>query len=553
MEQRSLSGKTESPTTVTIEQSASRLGVSTATIRNWIKTKYLEQVGKGRITQDSLEQFQLEVLAKEKLIQRANKSLKDAHDHEKTVSMFLARVTSAINSPEKISIEYESSLSDSYRNKEGIYYTPASVVSNLFSAPEDDIRNASFCDPCCGSGNFIVRALELGFQPQNIYGYDTDPVAVEITKARIYKLSGYKSPHIKLADFLDITAGQGHAGFDFIYTNPPWGKKIRKKTRAAIGLRLKAGNSTDTCSLFFFACLKYLKDNGVLGLLLPESFFNIAVFEEARARALRLSIERLIDYGRVFKGLMTKAQALALKNRPPVSHARISCELMGAFYHRSMASFAGNPKSILNLHCDTQAARTLQHLWSIPHITLKNRAAWGLGIVTGNNKKFIRSKPAKGYIPVYRGADILRGRLKPASGFIPADMDLYQQVAPLQFYEAKEKLIYKFISDRLVFFYDDRQRYVLNSANMLIPDNTFPVPARVLAELLNSDVMNWVFAKLFSTRKILRGDLESLPIHGRFLAKASGFDEARYLRQLGIEQDGNGAYRPMKRAGAGLC
>ena len=117
----------------------------------------------------------------------------------------------------------------------------------------------------------------------------------------------------------------------------------------------------------------------------------------------------------------------------------------------------------------------------------------------------------------------------------------------------RRKLIYKFISGRLVFFYDDRQRYVLNSANMLIPDNTFPVPARVLAELLNSDVMNWVFAKLFSTRKILRGDLESLPIHGRFLAKVSGFDEARYLRQLGIEQDGNGAYRPMKRPARGFA
>ena len=89
MEQRSLSGKIKSPTTVTIEQSASRLGVSTATIRNWIKTKYLEQAGKGRITQDSLEQFQSEVLAKEKLIQRANKSLKDAHNHEKRYPCFL--------------------------------------------------------------------------------------------------------------------------------------------------------------------------------------------------------------------------------------------------------------------------------------------------------------------------------------------------------------------------------------------------------------------------------------------------------------------------------
>ena len=446
--------------------------------------------------------------------------------------------------PAKLGMEYEASLSDSFRNREGIYYTPAHVAHDLFPAPVGDMRGASFCDPCCGSGNFIARALELGFQPQNIHGYDIDPIAVEITKARIHKLSGYRSPHIKVADFLRIWPDCDR--FDFIYTNPPWGKKIAKQIREEIGLRLQAGSSIDTCSLFFLACLQCLKENGELGLLLPESFFNIAVFEETRIKALQLSIERLIDYGKVFKGLVTKAQAIVLKNRPSDSYAGISCEIAGNAYQRSQASFASNPKSILNLYCDDQSAHILQHLLSLPHITLKDRAAWGLGIVTGNNKKFIRSTPAKGHIPVYRGADILPGSLQPASNFIPSDLDLYQQVAPVRFYEAKEKLIYKFISARLVFCYDDQQRHVLNSANMLVPHKNFPVATKMLAELLNSDFMNWVFAKLFNTHKILRGDLESLPIHSSLLANASNFDEARYLEKLDIEKHKNGAYRIKK-------
>jgi transposase len=52
LEQRNLFGELLPPT-IAIEESANRLGVSTATIRNWIKTKYLEQVGKGRITLSS--------------------------------------------------------------------------------------------------------------------------------------------------------------------------------------------------------------------------------------------------------------------------------------------------------------------------------------------------------------------------------------------------------------------------------------------------------------------------------------------------------------------
>ena len=540
MEQHDLFGEIEPPH-FTIRQSAMLLGVCPATVRNWIKTKYLTQDKNGGITRASLARFQTQVLAREKLTQRANKSLKDTHDHAALATRLLAEINRPAALPDKLGMKYEAGLSDAFRNREGIYYTPAHIVRDLFSVPAEDIRNASFCDPCCGSGNFIVRALELGFQPQNIHGYDSDPVAVEITKARIYKLSGYQSPHIKVADFLKTWPACGR--FDFIYTNPPWGKKIARQTRSATGARLQAGSSIDTCSLFFLACLQCLKENGGLGLLLPESFFNIAVFEETRIKALQLSIERLIDYGKVFKGLVTKAQAIVLKNRPSGPYARISCKIAGSAYQRSQASFASNPKSILNLYCDDQSAHTLQHLLSIPHDTLKDRAAWGLGIVTGNNKKFIRSTPEKGYIPVYRGADILPDGLKPASNFMPSDMGLYQQVAPVRFYEAKEKLIYKFISSRLVFFYDDQQRHVLNSANMLVPRKDFPIATKLLAELLNSDFINWVFVKLFNTHKILRGDLESLPIHSRLLADASNFNEARYLEKLDIEKHKNGAYR----------
>ena len=545
LEQCNLFGEIE-PSTIAIDESASRLGVSTATIRNWIKTKYLEQAGKGRITLESLEHFESEVCGKEKLIQRANKSQKDSHDYDKTVSSFLNKIRSSIGYSDKIGIEYEANLSGSYRNKEGIYYTPDEVVRDLFTVPEYNIQDASFCDPCCGSGNFVIRAIELGFKPQNIYGYDIDPIAVEITKARVYQVTGYKSDNIKVANFLEIITNQEPPKFDYIYTNPPWGKKIPQKTRQLIGLILGAGTSIDTCSLFFFACLKSLKNNGYLGLLLPESFFNIAIFEDARIQALQLSIERLIDYGKVFKGLVTKAQAIILIKKVPEPSARISCEPRGTSYTRSINSFSCNPKSILNLYCDDADAITLQYLMSIPYITLQNQAFWGLGIVTGNNKRFIKSTAANGCVPVYKGSDILPGRLKESSNFIPSDINLYQQVAPLQLYQAKEKLIYKFISSRLCFFYDDQQRFVLNSANMLITDKSFPVSMKVLGELLSSDFMNWVFSNIFNTHKILRSDLESLPIHSQFLKAVSSFDETRYLEQLNIKKEDNGTYRIKK-------
>ena len=84
---------------------------------------------------------------------------------------------------------------------------------------------------------------------------------------------------------------------------------------------------------------------------------------------------------------------------------------------------------------------------------------------------------------------------------------------------------------------------MLNSANMLVPHKDFLVSTKILAERLNSDFMNWVFAKLFNTNKILRGDLESLPIHSGLLENALDFYEACYLEKFDIEKNKNGIYR----------
>jgi len=528
---------------VSIDESAQRLHVSPATIRNWLKTGYLKPAGRGQITEESLIHFQDQIVGTEKLNQRANKSSKDSHDHEALATSFINRAQSKASILSHLGEEYEACLSDSYRNKEGIYYTPAHVVRDLFFKPQEDIGKATFCDPCCGSGNFILRALEIGFKPENVYGYDVDPVAIEITKARIRQFCGYNSSNIQTMDFLSA-ASIGHAQhFDYIYTNPPWGKKLTKEEKELFGTKFGTGSSVDTCSLFFFACLACLNHEGTLGLLLPESFFNISTFEHARLKALSLTVNRLVDYGKAFKGLLTKAQAIVLTNKPAELNDLVKCENSCGSTRRSVRSFLSNPKSILNLYCDHKSADTLEYLFSIPHINLAERASWGLGIVTGNNEKFIVPAPKEGYLPVFKGSDITQSELKKPNSYIPSDFSQYQQVAPLTLYLAKEKLIYKFISSRLCFYHDTKQRFVLNSANVLIPDADFPVSTKVLGLLLNSDFMNWMFSSIFSTHKILRGDLEALPIYSQFLKNESHFNEQQYLEDLNIIKEENGTYR----------
>lgn len=545
LEQQSLYSDLDA-SAISIKEAAKRAKVSTATIRNWIKTKYLSGVGKGFVSLESFNRFEKEVSGVEKLTHRANKSSKDDHDHNALSTEIISKLSSSTFTFSSLGAMYEEKLSDSYRNKEGIYYTPSGIVSDLFKKPNEDISSMTFCDPCCGSGNFIAQAIEHGFKPENIYGYDVDPVAVEITKARIYELSGYKSNNIYCADFLEVATVESCKKYDYIFTNPPWGKKLPKEIRSFLGERLGVGNSIDTCSIFFFACLASLNKGGKLGLLLPDSFFNIAVFEDARKKAASFKIERLIDYGRVFSRLVVKAQAIVIKKEKPELNEEIECQLNGTYFNRTLSSFSKNPKAILNFYCSADDAEVLEYLYTQPHITLRGNAKWALGIVTGNNTKHIQTKPVDGLVPVYRGADITTTSLRSASNYISSDFSAFQQVAPMSIYEAESKLVYKFISSELCFFYDDEQRFFLNSANILVPGKNIKVKSQVLSQYLSSDLVNWIFKKIFNTHKILRADLETLPIYQDFLCNLQQFDEEQLLNSLGIKKE-NGTYRVKKR------
>ena len=526
----------------TIAETAEFFSVSTATIRNWVKTGYLSLIGKGKIDKQSVFEFKANKLGKEKLTSRANKSQKDSHNHQELTKFIIQEIES--NNIAYLGKRYEESLSDSYRNKEGIYYTPEEIVNDLLNI-KGDLSTKTFLDPCCGSGNFIMRAIELGVKPENIYGIDIDPLAVEITKKRIKEKTGYISENIICADFLEKYKENGLEEYDLIYTNPPWGKKIDKKDKEFYANLLNAGTSNDTCSLFFFASLSLLKKNGNLGLLLPEAFFNVAAFEAARQEMLKYDILNLTDYGKAFKGLQTGAVSFVLNKRKSNSDKDIICNYKGNIFNRSAKSFISNPKLIFNLNCDAQESKVIEYLFSLPYETLEHRAKWGVGIVTGNNAKFLKKQPFTDSIPVFKGSDITKEGLKSATNFLSNDFSQYQQVAPREIFEAEQKLIYKFISSNLCFYYDKDKYYVLNSANMIIVEKGFPVSMQVLSDLFNSSFMNWVFHKLFNTHKVLRGDLEQLPIYPQFI-KDNLFNEIEYLSLLGLVKEKNGTFRIKK-------
>src|SRR6266481_2641612 len=524
---------------ISIAEAAKSINVSSASIRNWVKAGYLVLAGKNMVSVASFESFKEDVAGLDKLVNRANKSLKDNHDHDELSESFKILIKNNDIDSSKLGREYEESLSSSHRNKEGVYYTPSNIAERFFKNLPADCSKLTFYDPCCGSGNFLMAAIKKGFKPENIYGLDVDPIAVEITRKRIADIIGCMPKNITCGDFLDEIHQENNDSYDVIATNPPWGKKIEKARRDQLAKFLRTGFSKDTSSLFFFACLNKLKSGGVLGLLLQDAFFNINTFKDARKKALSIEIKEFIDFGKPFKGLLTKAKGIVLEKNtftPSKSINPILCEGNSNIHYREQESFITNSKLVFNFSCTQNESDVIEHLFKTEHQLLAGNASFGLGIVTGNNKKHCESSMKDGLIAVYKGSEIHQDKLDQATCYISKNFSKYQQVAPINLFLAKEKLIYRFISSNLIFFHDTKQRIVLNSANMIVLNENFPISVKQLSNLLNSRIINWLFKTLFDTHKVLRADIESLPIHVKYFDHYQEFSEKNYLAYLGIEE-----------------
>lgn len=219
------------------------------------------------------------------------------------------------------------------RKEQGIYYTPDFIVDYIVRnalkpvldkcRSVNDLKKIKVLDPACGSGSFLIKALEvindkykefgsrdnkftkLTILTENLYGVDLDEQAVEI--ARLNLLINALDTRMKMPILDHIKHGNSlisgtdeelkkyfgknfrdkkpfnwqeefpevfkQGGFDVIIGNPPWGANIDKDAEY---LAEKYPRSTkahkDTYKIFIELAVQKLKNFGRLGFVVPNTF-----------------------------------------------------------------------------------------------------------------------------------------------------------------------------------------------------------------------------------------------------------------------------------------
>jgi hypothetical protein len=150
----------------------------------------------------------------------------------------------------------------------------------------------------------------------------------------------------------------------------------------------------------------------------------------------------------------------------------------------------------------------MEKIYNTEHTDLKNGAVFALGIVTGNNKKYLLNRKTKGAEAIFRGKDIEKYKFSPPEYFIEFRPELYQQTAPVEYYRQK-KIVYRFICDRLICILDDNNALLLNSANLFLSND---YPMETIVSFFNSDIYTFIIRKKFHSKKILKSYLQNLPL-----------------------------------------
>lgn len=423
------------------------------------------------------------------------------------------------NNPEIdiLGIAYQHLRSDGNKAKAGAIYTPLWVAKHQVEAHLKKTHN--FLDPCCGTGSYLLVAIrhlkKLGIKKwwSQIYGADIDELAVLCARINC-QLEIPSSEKVSVAihccnSLLEKEAIDNLApSFDLIASNPPWGVHFSTTELNQLSRHYPHIKSKESFAYFIDLALKLLKEEGKLSYLLPESICHIAQHRDIRKQVLTSGLSSIVAYKKLFKGLLTDVVQLDIdiSNKPQT----IDIITEKKSYQIPVTQFKNALDFTFDFYMHPKDFAIVQQIEQKDHRCIKAHARWALGIVSGNNQAFLSSEEKEGYEPIYRGKYIQPYLLSPSNEYINFQPQQYQQCAKTELYRAPQKLMYRFIADRLVVAFDDKQSLSLNSANILIPDESFNI--KYVLAALNADYASFYFKKRFHAIKVLRKHLEHIPI-----------------------------------------
>lgn len=400
------------------------------------------------------------------------------------------------------------------RKATGSYYTSTKVVKQLINKLKFK-ESERILDPCCGTGNFLLQLPDI-IPFDNIYGNDIDAISIKIAKLNMalkYEVDcNIINNHITNLNYL--THFDCDTKYHYIIGNPPWGYDFSEEEKNRLKAKFKSisNKNIESYDIFIEQAIRNLTLGGHLAFVLPEALLNVKAHADIRSIILKQCSIRKLDFlGNAFDGVQCPCIIMDLEyqNEPLTTVGMIISDKDRVFTINSSRTTSADYFSFTTSDEEYEILQKVHNMDSVCY--LKDNADFALGIVTGNNKKYISENKTEENEMILKGADISKYHINHTTNYIVFQPEKFQQTAPTEMYRAPEKLLYRFISNQLVFAYDNLQTLSLNSCNIVIPKLP-ELNIKYILAILNSRVAQFIYKKDFNSVKVLRSHIESIPI-----------------------------------------
>ncbi|MFL6232938.1 MAG: class I SAM-dependent DNA methyltransferase [Thermoanaerobaculia bacterium] len=457
----------------------------------------------------------------------------------------------------KIGEIYTALLPTDFRSRHGVFYTPPALTHRLLDLASKtgvDWTRARVLDPGCGGGAFLTPvalkilsclspkkpATALDHIASHVRGFELDPfgawmsqVVLESALIDLCRAAGRRLPRV--VTVCDALAEQPEEKFDLVIGNPPYGRvtlepEIRDRYRRSLH------GHANVYGLFMDLGVRWARPGGVIAYVTPTGFLGGRYFKELRKLMAReappVAIDLVTSRKGVFSGVLQ--ETLLAAYRKGGEERRADVHLISL---RSETALEVSPVGTFSLPCqptdpwliprDGRQSDLIERLRHMPH----RLSDYGYKVSTGplvwnRHKPQLHANPVAGSVPVLWAECITSdGRfqhrsekknhkpyLKPKKGqewlLIDEPCVLLQRTTAK---EQRRRLLAAELPARLIRKLGAVS--VENHLNMVRPVVENPaVSLRVIAAILNSDVVDTAFRCISGSVAVSATELEALPL-----------------------------------------
>lgn len=314
-------------------------------------------------------------------------------------------------------------------------------------------------------------------------------------------------------------------GFDIVVSNPPWvftrnvsfGDRIKRyyysKYLAHVEStqwgRTKQTGKVNLFVVFLFQLIKLTHQQGILGMIVPNTLLRSTVYDVARKYILdQCSIEKIVDLGcDAFTGVTASSIILILGK--DLTHTQVKfCRGIDQFFPPEIldkSTFLQNTSYVFSVLINEEQKHLFQKIeaLSIPLGTLTQEIIEGIVCKREQiSDRFLDDR----YRRLLEGKDIYPYCIRFREKYILFDRHLLHRPRPDYVWAAKEKIILRRIGGSqfpLIAALDTERYYAFASTNSILLQENCPYDIRYILALLNSRLLNYYYAQKFTNQSSL--------------------------------------------------